>query len=283
MSRPLISVTCSTFNRAHLLKRSVQAYNRLRFPLDRLEVVIVDDGSKDDTARVCEEFDSRITVKYIKLRKLDGRWTDCAFTLNEGIRSCRGHVVLLTHPEIMPGLLSLEHVADTQDHEYRCCKGYYLTVRDQERLDSVDWAGKGSLAVREIEGFYDPEPHQGGHPDYTPWAIEKVGRPGGNAQWESWIFGALTRRQLSHMGGWIRTDAWGATDLIFLQRRRQLGIQTVTGFDDETIVLHQNHNTPVGEFVPTDRDMQKCFAQTPYLTPEQCQYPAVNELWGPIP
>lgn len=247
-------------------------------------MIVVDDGSTDDTAKVCEQFDPRISVKYIKIRKGNRGWTDCAFTINEGIRSSTGSTILLTHPEIMPGRQSVAWVCDgIRDTQYRCCKGYYLTERDQDRIDTVDWMNEGPLAARKIEGFYDQEQHVNSHPDYTPWGIESVGKPGGHAQWESWIFGGLTRRTLSHMGGWFPTTAWGTTDILFLQRRRLLGIETVTGIEDSTIVVHANHNKPVGDFVPTDRDMAKCFAQAPVLTREQCLWPLVDEIgWGPL-
>lgn len=262
---------------------SLEGYNRLRFPLERLEVICVDDGSTDDTAKVCEAFDPRIEVKYVKRRKDPTVWNDCAFSINDGIRIARGEVIICTHPEILPGPDCVSFCCDTAtsgDKVWASCKGYYLSPRDQERIDTVPWREQGPVAFRQIDGFYD---HRDGHPDYLPKAIESVGHPGGHPSWDSWIWGGCTRRQWSHLGGFIRTTAWGSCDLLMLQRRNRLGIRNVTGTDDGTFVAHFNHDAKVGDFVPTDRDMQKCFSQAGQLTREQCHWPAVDELWGPLP
>jgi len=231
-----------------------------------------------------EQFDSRIDVVYVKLRKAAGLWQDCAVSLNYGLRACSGQVVFSTHPEVCPGRRSLQFALDTasNDSTYAACRIYYMSERDQERFETVDWKEKGVLAARDIEDFYDPRPD--GHPDYTPQSTDVCAQPGSHLPtWESWVAAGMSRKLWSKLGGYIPTSAWGSVDLLMLNRRRNLGIENVTSPDDETICLHQNHDAPVGEFKPTDRDMQKCFSQAPYLSPEASQYPLVNELWGPIP
>lgn len=46
---PEVQVVCATYRRAHLLARLVAALEAQDFPLDRVEVCIVDDGSSDGT------------------------------------------------------------------------------------------------------------------------------------------------------------------------------------------------------------------------------------------
>lgn len=242
--------------------------------------MVVDDGSSDYTDKLMEEFDPRIDVVYLRLRKPEGLWRDCASVLNYGLRACSGSVIFATHPEVCIGRRSLQFAADTAsaDDTYAACRIYYLSPIDQERIDSVDWEGEGPLAVRNIEGFYDPRE---GHPDYHPSETDKVAKPGGRIPvWESWVAASLSRKTWSHLGGFIPTTAWGSVDLLFLQRRRRLGIRNITSPDDDTICLHQNHDLPSDKFVPTDRDMGKCFAQAGQLTVEQCKFPFVDELWG---
>jgi len=157
---------------------------------------------------------------------------------------------------------------------YVCAKPFYLTARDQSRIDTVDWKEKGPLAVREIEGFYDREQHGHSHPDYTPWSIEAIGKPGGpHPAWESWVIGGHNRATWKAMGGYLVSEKWGATDLLYLQRRRLLGIPNVTLTDDDTLCVHQNHDAP--------RDINAAMAEAgaAQLTVEKCKWPAVDYLW----
>lgn len=280
--RPLCSVVFASYNRAHLLRRSVECYNRSRFPLDRLEVVVVDDGSTDDTAALCERFDPRINVVYVRLRKNPGEWKDCAANINVGIRAAKGDVISITHPEVMYGRDSIAAMCDfAADDVWSACKPYYLSKRDQERLDTVDWVGEGPLAVRKIAGFYDDDQIAVNHPDYGPRAIESVGHEDAKyPTWESYVVAAMNRGTWKRTGGFVPTTAWGSCDILWVHRRLNLGIRNVTITNESAYCVHQNHDVAVGDFVPTNRDMDACFAQAPALRPEQCGFPAVDELWG---
>lgn len=273
--KPFCSVVMVSYNRADLLCRSVSCYNKSNFDLSKLEIVVVDDGSTDHTSKICELFDSKIEVKYVKLRKPDGLWRDCAVNINHGIRICSGHHILLTHPEVMVGRDTIAQFCDnSKDWQYTCAKPYYLSARDQERLDTVNWMEEGPLAVRKIEGFYEVMQHAHGNPDYTPWAIESVGKPNGRHKtWDSWVVGGYTRDTMKKLGGWIETKNWGTTDLVQLGRRHILGIPNVTLIDDSTLCVHQNHDAP--------RNIDKAHAEAGAMStnPYDLVYPATNNLW----
>jgi hypothetical protein len=156
----------------------------------------------------------------------------------------------------MPGKMSVEVVVTVLESSkaptYCCCKPYYLSARDQERIDTVPWLEEGVLALREIDGFYDKAQHEGGNPDYTPWSIESVGKPGAqHSHWLSWVFGGVSRRTMKMMGGFPVTKKWGSVDCLFVARRRALGIVNHTLISDDTLCAHQNHNGP--NDVPTPR------------------------------
>ena len=70
MSEPLVSVIIPAYNRAHTVRETVDSV--LGQTYGKLEVIVVDDGSKDNTQEVLREYGARI--KNIG-RKMPGRWS----------------------------------------------------------------------------------------------------------------------------------------------------------------------------------------------------------------
>lgn len=65
MEQPLISVIIPTYNYAHYITKAIESVFAQDYPADKMEIVVVDDGSKDDTATVVEGLsDSRIRYYY---------------------------------------------------------------------------------------------------------------------------------------------------------------------------------------------------------------------------
>src|SRR4051812_18112719 len=123
----MISVVMSTYQRGSYLDRSLHCYaeSQLNVPL---EIVVVDDGSSDDTEEVVDSWSGLLDITYMRLWKAPNLWRDCSSTINRGIRASRGDLIIATHPEVMPGRRSLQALWDAkQDDLYLACKVYYLT------------------------------------------------------------------------------------------------------------------------------------------------------------
>ncbi|AKB67311.1 glycosyltransferase family 2 protein [Methanosarcina mazei] len=83
---PKVSVVIPTYNRAHLLPRAIQSV--LDQTYQDLEIIIVDDGSRDNTERVIKNFkDERI--RYIQHNQNKG----ASAARNTGIRESRGKYI----------------------------------------------------------------------------------------------------------------------------------------------------------------------------------------------
>ena len=282
--KPLCAVVMATFDRAHLLARSIECYNRMDFPLDRFELVVVDDHSRDETRSLMGRLAPTVRWTYVTVGPKAEGWRDCAAVVNAGIRATTAEHVILTHPEVLPGRRSVAACVEALGAarwRYACCKPYYLTRRDQERIDTVPWREEGPLAVRKIDGFYDQAQHATTHPDYTPWAVEAVGAPGFRLRaWESWVFGGCSRETWRKLGGMIETQRWGTVDILFHRRRDRLGIANHTCAAADTFVVHCNHDDPARN-VPTPRDMDAAVDEGRLFdsaTPADWMYPAVDHL-----
>src|SRR5262245_1654767 len=75
---PEIAAVVSTYNRATLLTATLESLTRQTLSPGGFEVVIVDDGSTDDTRKVVETFAARLPVTY-------------AYQRNAGLASARTH------------------------------------------------------------------------------------------------------------------------------------------------------------------------------------------------
>lgn len=89
MPHPLVSVVVPTFNREHLIGRTIESV--LRQTYDAVEIVVVDDGSTDGTAEtIARGYGSDARVRYV--RQENG---GPASARNHGLREARGAYVAL--------------------------------------------------------------------------------------------------------------------------------------------------------------------------------------------
>ncbi|MCX7610901.1 MAG: glycosyltransferase, partial [Ignavibacterium sp.] len=63
-SNKLLSVIIPTFNRAHYLKESIESLVDQTLDKDKYEVIIIDDGSTDNTQQLCKKFHKEINLRY---------------------------------------------------------------------------------------------------------------------------------------------------------------------------------------------------------------------------
>ena len=88
-----VSVIICTYNRARLLERALRALTMQTAAFGRYEVIVVDDGSRDDTAETCERMRKELpNMKYVSASQNIG----LSGASNLGLRSARGDHILFT-------------------------------------------------------------------------------------------------------------------------------------------------------------------------------------------
>jgi glycosyltransferase involved in cell wall biosynthesis len=102
--QPFVSVLVPTYNRAHLLDRGLASMLAQTYPADRYEVVVVSDGSTDDTAAVVGAWVARdARVRFVPIAH-GGLNT----ARNAGIEAARGELLCLVDDDVVapPGWLA---------------------------------------------------------------------------------------------------------------------------------------------------------------------------------
>ena len=106
---PLISIVLTTYNSEKIIKETLEAVVNQDFPLNTVELIIVDGGSKDNTLNIIKEFINNY-VKYFYGMKLITHEKNYGVSKarNDGIKQAKGRFILiLDHDVIMPkGTLS---------------------------------------------------------------------------------------------------------------------------------------------------------------------------------
>jgi glycosyltransferase involved in cell wall biosynthesis len=109
-----VSVIIPTYNRADVLRKTLAGFSSQSGDNKMLEVLIVDDGSTDDTRCVVEECSHRSSVPFRYLYQ-DNRGQGAA--RNHGIREAHGKLLLFTDDDIIPspGMVA-QHLAWHEKH-----------------------------------------------------------------------------------------------------------------------------------------------------------------------
>jgi glycosyltransferase involved in cell wall biosynthesis len=89
---PLVSVVITTYNYGNLIRRSLASVLNQTLPPEQREIIVVDDGSTDDTAKILEEFGGQIRYIY---QENSGQ----AAAINRVIDSLKGDVVSFLDPD----------------------------------------------------------------------------------------------------------------------------------------------------------------------------------------
>ena len=86
---PLVSIIVPCFNEERTLRGTTESLLALHYPQDKLEIIIVNDGSKDTTQTIGEDLASKHPNVHFFSKPNGGKWT----AVNFGIEHSRGEFV----------------------------------------------------------------------------------------------------------------------------------------------------------------------------------------------
>lgn len=146
---PLISIVVPARNEAHNLPRLFGSLRKLHYPADKIELILVNDDSTDDTEQVAENLGRSLPFKLRVIRAEHGPRETLPPTktlpLAQGIDAATGDIVLMTDGdcEVNPGWAQ-DIVAHFQPGVGLVCgvtlPDYKLSPDSVTKLETVDWA-----------------------------------------------------------------------------------------------------------------------------------------------
>jgi len=101
MATPLFTVLITTYNYGRFIEEAIDSVMSQDFPLDKVQILVVDDGSTDDTSERVKKYGSQVEYLY----KPNGGQ---ASALNFGMANARGEIVALLDADdlFLPGKLA---------------------------------------------------------------------------------------------------------------------------------------------------------------------------------
>lgn len=128
-----ISIIIATYNRANLLKESLESLQNIDAPDLKYEVIVVDNNSKDNTSDVVNEFLKK--CRNIKLIKESNQ--GLSFARNKGIETTRGNILVFIDDDVEIDKGWLRAIIEPfEDQDVWCVGGKVLP---QGKSDIPEW------------------------------------------------------------------------------------------------------------------------------------------------
>lgn len=116
---PSVSIVIAVYNEAEVLLRKLRNLQEIDYPADRCEIVVVSDGSTDETNRILAA-ESQDRLRALLLPQHHGK----ASALNRGIQAAKGEIVVFTDARQLVELDAVRRlVANFNDPSVGCVSG----------------------------------------------------------------------------------------------------------------------------------------------------------------
>lgn len=140
---PFVSIIVPTFNGGKYLEKTVASLINLEYPRNLYEIIIVDDGSTDDTFRIAKFLEKRYSKVTAYTKKNAGK----ASAINFGIKKAKGEIIAALDDDsfVTPSAL-IKMIGFFSDHEVMSVtpslaiynpKGFLRKVQQAEYLFSI--------------------------------------------------------------------------------------------------------------------------------------------------
>jgi cellulose synthase/poly-beta-1,6-N-acetylglucosamine synthase-like glycosyltransferase len=133
MKMPFFSIIIPVKSEQRVIGRLLDALSRLTYRRDRFEVIIVEDGSDDETPAICSEYSQKksLDLKILQKPFSDGKPS----ALNYGLKEARGDIVAIFDADSVPSPDILTNVrCYFDDSNVAAVQGRTLSVNSEQNM-----------------------------------------------------------------------------------------------------------------------------------------------------
>lgn len=157
--KPLVSVIIPTYNRSEILRECLSALALQNFPFGSFEIIIVDDGSSENTAEIVWQVRSPFEIRYFRQNN-----SGPAAARNLGVRNAAGELILIMNDDaIATGNLVAGHYYMHQKmNSKRLAVLGTREFRNEDKVRTLNFLYDQvpfSMRVHSLNGGFYPSPY----------------------------------------------------------------------------------------------------------------------------
>jgi cellulose synthase/poly-beta-1,6-N-acetylglucosamine synthase-like glycosyltransferase len=129
---PTFSIVVPVKNEANVIGRLLAALSKLNYPVDKREIVIVEDGSTDETLDICMNYaNQHAGVKILQKPFSNGKPS----ALNYGLKHAKGEIIAIFDADNVPDTDALMAVREYfEDPAVAAVQGKTLCINSKENM-----------------------------------------------------------------------------------------------------------------------------------------------------
>jgi glycosyltransferase involved in cell wall biosynthesis len=151
-----LSVIIPSFKRADLLQYGLKSW-ALQNIKSSYEIIVLNDGIEDETAKVCSNYQSRLPINYVFTGQRNAKdivWRIPGFAINIGAQLAKGKNIIIACPEIYILNDCVQHMIDTLNEDP---KKLVITYGKDDRGAAFLKYVKEGLSNNDIASKYDSD------------------------------------------------------------------------------------------------------------------------------
>lgn len=149
---PSVSIIIAAYNEEEVIAKKIENSFSINYPIEKLEVIVVSDGSSDGTNEIVQKFRDKEGFKGIILKENKGKTT----AINTAVSEAKGEIILFTDANVWLDEDAIKYlVANFYDEEIGCVCGQlnYYDPSDSETASTGGLYWRYEEAIKKLESL----------------------------------------------------------------------------------------------------------------------------------